>query len=103
MTLDRTDRGIPSKMASPAMGLNDNLNFLGKELHVQTENVPASTPCILTQVFFHGRVIHTAKSEYATEAGGSHNLAKIRDLMVKQHMKVIERISEQRAKYQNRS
>ena len=103
MTMDRTHMGIQSNVASPAMGLNDSLNFLGKELHVQTENVPSSTPCILTQVFFNGRVIHTAKSEYAAGERDSHNLAKIRDLMVKQHMRVIERISEQQAKHQNRS
>lgn len=84
------------------MGLNDNLNFLGKELHVQTENIQSSSPCILTQVFFHGRVIHTAKHEYTAEIGRSPDLAKIRNLMVRQHMKVVGRISAQQAKYRKR-
>lgn len=100
MGTNRTDMGIQPNVVSTAMGLNDNLNFLGKELHVQTEHVQSSSPCILTQVFFHGRVIYTTKCEYASETPDAHNLVKIRDLMHKQHMKVMERIGEQQAKYQ---
>ncbi|MBN2321139.1 MAG: hypothetical protein JXR49_18815 [Acidobacteria bacterium] len=103
MDMNRAHMRIQPEAASQAMGLNDNLNFLGKELHVQTENVQSSAPCILTQVFYHGRVIHTAKCEYSTETRDSRDLVKIRDLMVKQHMKVIERIGEQEAKHQKRS
>jgi hypothetical protein len=81
------------------MGLNDNLKFLGNELHIQTENVQSSTPCILTQVFFRGRVIHTARCEYSKENQDSANLAKIRDLMHQQHMKVMEKISARQANF----
>jgi len=103
MDANRTDRGIQSHGVSTAMGLNDNLNFLGKELHVQTEHVQSSSPCILTQVFFHGRVIYTTKYEYASDAPDAHNPVEVRDLMYKQHMKVMERIGEQQAKHQKRS
>ena len=95
--------GINPDVASPAMGLNNNLNFLGKELHVQTEIVQSDAPCIRTQVFFHGRVVHTAKSEYSNELKNSLNLTKIRDLMLKQHMNVMEKINKQQLKYQKRS
>lgn len=103
MIMNRMDMEINSDVASPAMGLNDNLNFLGKELHVQTENVQSDVPCIRTQVFFHGRVVHTAKYEYSNEVKDSLNLTKIRDLMHKQHMNVIEKINKQQLKYQKQS
>ena len=79
MLMNQSDTKIQSNTVNPAMGLNDNLNFLGKELHVQTENVQSSVPCIRTQVFFHGRVVHTAKYEYSTEQCDSLGLSKIRD------------------------
>jgi hypothetical protein len=101
--MNRPDIQMRTDVASAAMGLNDNLNFLGKELHVQTENVQSSVPCILTQVFLHGRVIHTTKYEYAAELAGSSDLVKIRELMCRQHTKVMDRINQQQAKYQQRS
>ena len=101
--MNQLDMKIPPNVASSAMGLNDNLNFLGKELHVQTENVQSSVPCIRTQVFFHGRVVYTAKYEYSSESSNPLDLLKIRDLMHEQHMRVIKKINEQEAKYQGRT
>jgi hypothetical protein len=103
MLRNRSDTKIQSNAANPAMGLNDNLNFLGKELHIQTENVQSSAPYIRTQVFFHGRVVHTAKYEYSTEKRDSPDVLRIRELMHKQHMRVIKKISEQQVKYQKQS
>jgi hypothetical protein len=103
MFMNRAEMETPASVASPAMGLNDNLNFLGKELHVQTENIQSSAPCILTQVFLRGRVIHTAKYEYGNGTQNPRNLAEIRDLMQKQHDKVIERIHERQANYHKRT
>ena len=103
MIMNRTDMEINPDVASPAMGLNDNLNFLGKELHVQTENVQSDAPCIRTQVFFHGRVVHTVKYEYSNDLKNSLNLTKIRDRMHKQHRNVIEKIHRQQLKYRKRS
>jgi len=101
--MNRSDMKNQSNAANPAMGLNDNLNFLGKELHIQTENVQSSAPCIRTQVFFHGRVVHTVKYEYSTGKRDSLSLSKIRELMHEQHIRVIEKISEQQTKYQKKS
>jgi hypothetical protein len=87
-----------SNAASPIMGLNDNLEFLGKVLHVQTENVWSAKPCILTQVFHGGRVVLTRKYEYASNLEESENYKKIQALMYFQHSKVIEKINSQQAK-----
>ena len=94
---------IQSDVASPAMGLNDNLMFCGKVLHIQTEKISSSVPCILTHVFFQGRVIHTTRHEYSNEDHKSDNWVEIRKLMHKQHVGVIEKISKQQAKYQEQS
>lgn len=94
---------IQSNVASPAMGLNDNLNFCGKELHVQTEHVQSSAPHIRTHVFFQGRVVHTTRYEYSNDEQDSINLVEIRKLMHRQHMAVIEKISKQQAKYQEQT
>ena len=92
-----------SGAVAPTMGLNDNLDFMGKELHIQTENVKSVTSSILTQVFFRGRVIHTTKQEYSTEAQEFNDFGKIRDLMHAQHLKVIENISKLQMKLNKQS
>ena len=103
MTMKQEDMQIQSNVVSPAMGLNDNLNFCGRILHIQTENVKSSTPCILTHVFSQGRVIYTARHEYSNDDHKSDNWVEIRKLMHKQHVGVIEKISKQQAKYQEQS
>jgi hypothetical protein len=90
-------------LKSATMCLNDNIDFLGKELHVQTENVDASVPYILTQVFLRGRVIKTLKYKYPTEIRNLDNFSKIHDLMHSQHMDVIEKINGQQEKYREQS
>jgi hypothetical protein len=92
-----------SGLKSPTMCLNNNIDFLGKELHVQTENVDTTVPCILTQVFFRGRVIQTIKYEYPAEIRTLNNFSKIHDLMHRQHMDVIEMINERQEKYRKQS
>ena len=80
---------------SLAIGFNDNFDFMGKELHIQTENVKTAAPCILTQVFYRGRVIHTTKFEYSSETTDGNDFSKIRELMHSQHLRVIKNISRQ--------
>ena len=92
-----------SGAACATMGFNDNLDFFGKVLHIQTEKVQSAAPCILTQVFYRGRVIHTAKFEYSTDSLDFNDFEKIRNLMHAQHLKVIEKISRQQEKYQKQS
>ncbi len=82
----------------PAMGLNDKLDFMGRQLHIQTENTGSNAACIVTQVFCNGRVFFTAKSEYPAELGKAQDIKLIQDLMRAQHFTVIEKIRSKKAK-----
>ena len=84
--------------AIPSMGLNDNLVFMGKELHVQTENKGSSALCILTQVFLKGRVIFSTRSEIPFDFHEMHDYGKIQTLMHTQHSQVIQKIRDKEAK-----
>jgi hypothetical protein len=87
-------KGDAPATAIPAMGLNDNLVFMGKELHVQTENQGSSALCILTQVFLNGRVVFSTKSEIPHDFHEMHEYSKIQDLMHTQHSQVIQKIKD---------
>ncbi len=81
----------PGPAAQPALltGLNDNIRFLGKELHIQTEDLGGTARLITTQVFFRGRVIHSRRTEYPVGAGEDGNRAVVLELMRRQHFEVI--------------
>ena len=85
----------------PYMSLNDNMSFQGRELHVQTENVQSSPPCIRTHVFSRGRIIHTKTFAFDSDVKDWNDFGKIRDMMQKQHRNVIEKIAQQQSKIQN--
>jgi flagellar biosynthesis protein FlhG len=87
-----TTRGGASPPVTPVMGLNDSLQFLGKELHIQTEDLGFTGRCIATQVFFKGRVIHSRKSEYPSSARGDDDRTVVVDLMRRQHFEVIREL-----------
>ena len=88
-----------TKGFSPTMSLNDNLNFLGKELHIQTENVHTGSLCIRTHVFTGGKIIHTTKSTLSSDTLDLGDFDKIRNLMQSQHKKVIDKIVKQQSKH----
>jgi hypothetical protein len=75
-----------------AVGLNDNVEFMGKRLHVQTESIGSPSPCIVTQIFSNGRVIFSKKSECSPDLNG------IQDLMNQQHSQVLKTIVEKEAR-----
>ncbi len=83
---------------SPITGLNDNLEFAGRQLHVQTEHLELPAAHIVTQVFCNGRVLLSQKSEYPAEIRESHDVGRIRQLMSAQHSKVIREIAEKQAR-----
>jgi hypothetical protein len=87
-----------SSISVPPMGLNDNMVFLGKELHVQTENKGFSPPCILTQVFLNGRVVFSEKSEIPVEFHETHDYSKVQHIMHLQHSQVIQKIRDKQDK-----
>lgn len=76
------------------MGLNDNLDFLGTQLYIQTENAQLPTPRIITHVFSKGRIVLSKKSEYPADFHNSGNPEKIHELLRMQHSQVIQDISD---------
>ncbi len=95
----RQDPGGRSHSASAlsAMGLNDNLDFMGRQLHVQTENMSSPAMSIVTQVFCNGRVVFSTRSAYPPGVRESQNLKQVQDLMRAQHLRVIEKIRNKKA------
>jgi len=98
--MDRNQKVINSRPAavSSAMSLNDNLDFLGKELHIQTENVQSDIPHIRTHVFSSGRVIHTKILAFPAGLMHSRDLNEIRRLMQTQHCEIIDKLYRQQSK-----
>jgi hypothetical protein len=88
--------GSPSSM--PITGLNDNLEFVGRQLHVQTEHLELPVAHIVTQVFCKGRVLLSRKSEYPSEIHESRDVGKIRQMMNAQHSQVIQEIEDKQAR-----
>jgi|WetSurMetagenome_2_1015567.scaffolds.fasta_scaffold495701_2 hypothetical protein len=81
----------------PATGLNNNIEFMGKRLHIQTENISLPKLSIVTQVFSNGRIIYSKKTEC------SQALNEIQDQMHKQHFEVIQGIADKQARLQGAS
>jgi hypothetical protein len=84
--------------APSAMGLNNNLEFMGRHLHVQTENTGFPVAHIVTQVFCKGRVVLSRKSGYLSGTCEAPDLRKIRELMHTQHFQVIQEIAEKQTR-----
>jgi len=92
--------GNPKNTAStfPVSGLNDNVEFMGKQLHVQTEDAGFPNTRIVTQVFSGGRVVLSRKSDYPPGVRQSGNLGKVRELMHSQHLQIIQELKNKQAK-----
>jgi flagellar biosynthesis protein FlhG len=86
---------------APAMGLNDNLAFMGRAFHIQTEDLGASARCITTQVFCDGRVILSTKSEYSETMQQPDHNDQVVELMRTQHFNVIRQIESRKARLQS--
>jgi hypothetical protein len=78
------------------MGLNDNLDFMGRLIHVQTENMRSPAMCIVTQVFCNGRVVFSTKSEFPPGLCESQAFSQIQGLMRAQHFEVIKKIRDKK-------
>jgi hypothetical protein len=87
----------------PMPGLNDNLDFMGKQLHVQTESVEFPVACIVTQVFCSGKVILSRKSDSPAGARENGDIARMREFMQAQHLQIIQDIEDKRARIQGTS
>jgi hypothetical protein len=80
-----------------AAGLNDNVEFMGKRLHIQTESIGSPAISVVTQIFTNGRVIFSKKSDC------SHDLNEVQNLMNSQHSQVIQDLAEKEAQIQGSS
>lgn len=78
----------------PAVGLNDNLEFLGRQLHIQTEFIELPIARIVTQVFCGGRVMLSRKSECPPDFQDSQDLRRLQQTMNFQHHQVIKEIAD---------
>ena len=78
-------------------GLNNNVEFMGKQLHVQTEGIGSPATFVVTQIFSNGRVVFSKKSEC------SHDLNEIQNLMHNQHSQVIQDLAEKEARIKGAS
>jgi hypothetical protein len=83
-----------------AMGLNDNMDFLGTRLHIQTEKIGYPMPSIVTQVFSKGRIVLSKKSEYPAGDLDAGNPDNINEQMRLQHFQVIQDISDKQKSIQ---
>jgi len=82
--------------ATPTMGLNDNLDFMGRQFHIQTEDLGYAGRCITTQVFCNGKVVLSTKSEYPATLHHLPDRNNISELMRKQHFNVIQELESKR-------
>ncbi len=92
---DGSDRPVPG---TPTMGLNDNLDFLGRQLHIQTEDLGYTGRCIQTQVFCDGRVLLSTKSEYPPSVHHQADRSQLVELMHKQHYNVIRELESKKVR-----
>jgi hypothetical protein len=81
------------------MGLNDNLEFMGKQLHVQTENAAFPSAHIVTQVFCRGKVILSRRMDYPADVRESGDVDKMREMMHVLHFRIIKEIADKQARF----
>ncbi len=82
---------------TPTMGLTDKLDFLGRQFHIQTEDLGFTGRCITTQVFCEGKVIFSTKSEYPSSVNGRSDRNLITEMMRQQHFNVIRELESKKS------
>jgi hypothetical protein len=82
----------------PAVGLNNNLEFMGRQLHVQTEYIDMPIGRIVTQVFCGGRILLSRKLECPPEAPESRDTQLLQRTMNEQHHQVIREIEDKQTR-----
>ncbi len=95
-TVARAPSGRPAPK-TPTMGLTDRLDFLGRQFHIQTEDMGFTGRSITTQVFCEGRVIFSTKSEYPTSVNGQGDRNLISEMMRQQHFNVIRELESKKS------
>ena len=74
-------------------GFNHNLRHLGKIYHVQTEDLGASNPVVVTQLFLVGNVLATLRTEYRDLLEQVDVPRRVRALMEEQHKAMMRKVA----------
>jgi hypothetical protein len=97
---NRKEKKEDIDLPAPVPGLNDNLDFMGKQLHIQTENSEFPSSHIVTQVFSGGRVVLSKKSEHPHDIRTCGDARSIQELMRSQHQQIIKEIRDKQVRLQ---
>jgi hypothetical protein len=70
----------------PLLGFNNNVRHRGRIFHIQTEDSGIKHPRIVTHLFADGgRIVQTARTDYAEHVGQKDMLPIVRRMMKEQH------------------
>ena len=82
-----------SKPPPPLLGFNNNVKHRGEVFHIQTEDSGIKSARIVTHLFADGgRIVRTARTEYAEHVGRSDMVEVVRRLMKEQHKTMFIRL-----------
>lgn len=73
-------------MPPPLLGFNNNVRHKGRIFHIQTEDSGVKHPRIVTHLFADGgRIVKTARTDYAEHVGRDDMAEVVRAMMKEQH------------------
>lgn len=73
-------------------GLNTDVQYRNKTYHVQTEDLGAENPYLLTLLYHAGTILHRVKTGYADLLARRDSSKEVAALMRRQHEKVIQTV-----------
>lgn len=75
-----------AKDPPPLLGFNNNVRHKGRIFHIQTEDSGVKHPRIVTHLFADGgRIVRTARTDYAEHVGQKDMMPIVRRMMKEQH------------------
>lgn len=69
--------------------MNHDVSYRGRAYHVQTEDLGAANPHVVTHLFEGGNVIAATRTSYAEQLQAQHLAPLVRQLMERQHKEVL--------------
>lgn len=73
-------------------GYNTNIQFKGRDYHVQTEDCGPKDSVVVTQLYHRGAVIFSDKTDYSRFTDNPDFEKELRNMMRKQHKDVIRNL-----------
>ncbi len=75
-----------TRISPPLLGYNNNVRYLGRTFHIQTEDSGTKYARIMTHLFIDGgRIVKTTRTEYATMVDQPDMAETVRRMMKDQH------------------